>query len=361
MSSPRTARAELSFNGKNVDTALKDRLQSVEYTDVADGSSDEIKIEVIDQDLIWMSKWAPKKGDEISGKFNFSNWNKDKDHFSVECGAFTLDQIKYSGGPRMLQMSAVAIPTSKNFKTRERTKTWKKITVRKILRQIARRYKLRYSYDAGTIKVTKLSQSSKTDCAFLSDLCKRYGLGMKIFRNRIIVYDKGKYEKRKSIATLTPKDFVDDDWDYDSDIQGTYTGCRITYKTNKKKKKKKAKSISTYIGSVSEKSTKARTKKLNQQCSSVKEARQVAAAEVNRSNEESDVISGQIMANAQICAACVVTLDGFGKYNGRYFVDKSITTIDSGGARQQLEMHKIQARVTPSAKKKKKKTTKKKG
>lgn len=364
MSNPRTARASLKFNGKTVDTSLKDYLQSVEYTDIADGSSDEISIEVQDMDLRWMKGWAPKKGDRITGEFTYENWNKDGDKFSLKCGDFTLDEIKFSGGPRMLKMSAVAVPASESFKTRDRTKTWKAITVRNILKQIATRYKLKYRYDAGVIKVSKLEQSDKTDCAFLAELCKRYGLGLKIFRNRLIVYDKGKYEKRKSVATLGPKDFVDDDWEYDSDIHGTYTGCKISYKTPKKKKKgeKKPKPLTAYVGTKGENAKGARTKKLNQQCNSAKEAKQVAAAEVNRSNEKADVISGQIMANSKICAACCITLKGFGKFDGKYFVDKSTTSIDNGGAKQEIEMHKVQRRVTANKKKaaKKKKTTTKK-
>ena len=357
MSSPRTARADLSFNGKNVTTSLEKYLQSVEYTDIADGSSDEISITVQDSDLIWMNGWAPKKGDLISGSFQYKNWNQDGDNFNLTCGDFVLDQIKFNGGPRTLKMSAVAVPASASFKTRDRTKTWKKITIQKIVRQIASRYKLSYSYDAPSIKITKLEQSGKTDCSFLADLCKKYGLGMKIFRNRLIIYDKGRYEKHTSVATLEPKDFVDDDWDYESDIQGTYTGCRITYKTTKKKKKKK--SVSTYVGSTGENASGARTKKLNQQCGSVKEAMLVAAAEVNRSNEQSDVLTGTIMANANICAAAVITLKGFGKFDGR-FIDKSKTSIDSGGAKQQIEMHKVQTRITATATKKKKKKKKKK-
>ncbi len=358
MSDPRKARASLTFNGKNVTAALGEYLQSVTYTDVADGSSDEIEIEVQDSDLRWMHGWAPKKGDLISGDFNFSNWNHDGDNFNLTCGDFVLDQIKFNGGPRTLKMNAVAVPAAESFKTRDRTKTWKKITIRKILRQIASRYRLGFSYAAGSIRITKLEQSEKTDCAFLADLCKKYGLGMKIFRNRLIVYDKGAYEKRASIATLHPDDFIDDDWDYESDIHGTYTGCRITYKTTKKKKKKK-KSVSTYIGIKGENAAGARTKKLNQTCGSVAEARQIAAAEVNRSNEQADVLTGQIFANANICAACVVTLEGFGAFDGRYFIDKSKTSIDSGGAKQEIEMHRVQTRVTASATKKKSKASKK--
>ena len=359
MSDPRTARANLSFNGKSVTTTLEDFLLSVEYTDIADGGSDEISIEVQDIDLRWMNGWAPKKGDTISGSFEYSNWNKDGDHYSLQCGEFVLDQIKFNGGPRTLKMNAVSVPASGSFKTRNRSKTWKKVTIRKIVRQIASRYKLSYRYDAGSIKIAKLEQSEKTDCAFLSELCSKYGLGMKIFRNRLIVYDKGRYEKKAAVATLHPEDFVDEDWEYESDIEGTYTGCRITYKNSNGKKKKK-KGVSTFVGSKGENDGKSRTMKMNQQCGSVKEARQVATAAVNKSNEQADVLNGEIFANVNICAATCVDLEGFGEFDGHYFIDKSKTSIDSGGAKQQLEMHKAQQRVSASGKKKKKKKSTKK-
>ena len=42
MSKPRKAVTTLKFNGKNVDTSLKDYLESVTYEDIASGSKESI-------------------------------------------------------------------------------------------------------------------------------------------------------------------------------------------------------------------------------------------------------------------------------------------------------------------------------
>ena len=46
MANPRKTVPDLNFNGKNVNTELEDYLKSVEYTDVASGESDSIKIKL---------------------------------------------------------------------------------------------------------------------------------------------------------------------------------------------------------------------------------------------------------------------------------------------------------------------------
>lgn len=67
MSDARKATTTLQFNGKNVDTSLKEYLESVTYTDVASGSSDTLAISLQNIDEKWMKGWYPKKGDVVKG------------------------------------------------------------------------------------------------------------------------------------------------------------------------------------------------------------------------------------------------------------------------------------------------------
>ena len=57
MSKPRKATTTLKFNGKNVDTSLKDYLESVSYEDVASGSSDTLSIKLHNITKQWMKGW----------------------------------------------------------------------------------------------------------------------------------------------------------------------------------------------------------------------------------------------------------------------------------------------------------------
>lgn len=83
---------------------------------------------------------------------------------------------------------------------------------------------------------------------------------MKIYKNKIVIYGKSKYEKKKASKTISRADFIDDDWEYEDTLEGTYTGARTSYKKGKDNKE-----ISIYIGLVSEKAKNARTLKISEQ------------------------------------------------------------------------------------------------
>lgn len=341
MSNARKAVPSLSFNGQNVSTKLADYLESVSCEDVASGSSDSIDITLHNIDMKWMNQWYPTKGDRISGSITFQDWNKDGEHLKLDCGTFILDEVKFSGGPLKVSLGGVAIPANESFKVRERTKTWKNVTIKNIAKEIAKRYGLSLSYSGPTITIASIEQSDKTDSAFLYDLCKKYGLSMKVFNNKIVIYDQTQQEKKAASATITRDSFVDDEWDYTDSIEGTYTGARISYKSGEDNEE-----ISVYLGLKAENAAGSRVLNITEVADDYDAAYYMAAAQVNQSNEQATTISGKIWPNPKICAGICVTISGMGKANGKYFVDKSTVEVSDSRTTQSVELHKCQTRLT---------------
>lgn len=341
MSNARKAVPSLSFNGKNVSTKLADYMESVSCEDVASGSSDSIDITLQNIDMKWMNQWYPTKGDKISGSITFQDWNKDGEHLKLDCGTFILDEVKFSGGPLKVSLGGVAIPANESFKVRERTKTWKNVTIKNIANEIAKRYGLSLSYSGPTITIASIEQSDKTDSAFLYDLCKKYGLSMKVFNNKIVIYDQTQQEKKAAVATITRESFIDDEWDYTDSIEGTYTGARISYKSGEDNEE-----ISVFLGLKAENAAGSRVLNITEVAEDYDTAYYMAAAQVNQSNEDATTISGKIWANPKICAGICVTISGMGKADGKYFVDKSTVEVLDSRTTQTVELHKCQTRLT---------------
>ena len=341
MSNARKAVPSLSFNGKNVSTKLAEYLESVSCEDVASGSSDSIDITLQNIDMKWMNQWYPTKGDKISGTVTFQDWNKDGENLKLDCGTFILDEVKFSGGPLKVSLGGVAIPANESFKVRERTKTWKNVTIKNIANEIAKRYGLSLSYSGPTITIASIEQSDKTDSAFLYDLCKKYGLSMKVFNNKIVIYDQTQQEKKAASATITRDSFIDDEWEYTDSIEGTYTGARISYKSGEDNEE-----ISVYLGLKAENAAGSRVLNITEVADDYDTAYYMAAAQVNQSNEQATTISGKIWPNPKICAGICVTISGMGKANGKYFVDKSTVEVSDSRTTQSVELHKCQTRLT---------------
>ena len=235
----------------------------------------------------------------------------------------------------------MAIPANESFKVRERTKTWKNVTIKNIANEIAKRYGLSLSYSGPTITIASIEQSDKTDSAFLYDLCKKYGLSMKVFNNKIVIYDQTQQEKKAASATITRDSFIDDEWEYTDSIEGTYTGARISYKSGEDNEE-----ISVYLGLKAENAAGSRVLNITEVADDYDAAYYMAAAQVNQSNEQATTISGKIWPNPKICAGICVTISGMGKANGKYFVDKSTVEVSDSRTTQSVELHKCQTRLT---------------
>ena len=340
MSKPRKATTTLKFNGKNVDTSLKDYLESVSYEDIASGSSDTLSIKLHNITKQWMKGWYPKKGDAVEGSIKLLDWDKVGKDKKIFCGHFTLDDVSFSGNPMTASFDCVSAPASESFKTRERNKTWENATISGIAGEVAGRYSLSLSYSGPSIKIKKLEQS-ESDSEFLYKLCKDYGLSMKVYKKKIVIYDQTQMEQKGPVCTLGMDDFVDNNWEARDSLYGVYSGARISYKDPDDDKE-----TSIYVGLKAENAKGSRTLRINETADSAADARRKAAAQVNLSNQDATTISGTIWPNIKVCAGVTVKITDFGKFNGKYFVDKSTMELGESGTSQKIEMHKCQKRIT---------------
>lgn len=338
MDNGRRVSQTLTFSGKKVDVILKDYIESMTYTDVASGSSDTLSISLQNINGNWLTKWYPKKGNTVSGSIIFNDWTEAGVKKKVSCGTFTMDDIKINMGPKTADFSCVSAPAKESFKTRERDKTWEKITIRGIASEICSRYGLKLSYSGPSIMINKLEQSDN-DSSFLSKLCEDNGLAMKIYRRKIVIYDIVKIEKKKAVATLALKSFTD--ISFTDGIYGTYTGARVSYKSASDDKE-----ISIFVGTKGEHAKGSRVLKVNETCDSEAEARRKGAAQVNKSNMKATTMSATMFPNPKICAGVCIRLgDEFGKLKGKYFVDKVTWDVGNSETSQKIEAHKVKKKV----------------
>ena len=64
---------------------------------------------------------------------------------------------------------------------------------------------------------------------------EKFGLALKIYNSRIVVFSEGTYEAKKAKAVLTPADF-EPGWSWNTQTTGTYTGVKYQYTNSDKNK-----------------------------------------------------------------------------------------------------------------------------
>lgn len=304
------------------------------YVDPASGESDSISITLTNTDLRWAKNWIPKKGDKLTAKIILKSWNKARQKKTFFCGKFCLDDISYSGPELTCTIGGVSVPDGNAFRSTQRSRTWKKAVLKEVASDIAKRYHLKLDYTGSTIALGTVEQSNETDSSFLKKCCEDYGMGIKIFCGKIVIYDKAEFEAKKPVVTIKKTDLQS--WSYNTTITGTYTGASINYTSGKDDKE-----IKCVVGGGK------RILNINEKAESLKEAQLKACAKVNAENEKASTMTATIMTDIRIAAGCTVKIAGLGHLGGKYFVDKVTHNIEAdSGYTMDLEMHKCQKRIS---------------
>lgn len=308
------------------------------YTDVASGQSDSVSITMHDIEKEWLGKNMPKKGASLGAKLKLTNWNKEERKDTFDCGTFVLDDISFSGRPLSCVLGGVSVPIMDDFKSLPRTKTWEKTTVENIASEITGRTGVSLYYEAGTIQIAEIEQNKQTDSAFLYSLCEKYGLAMKVYNHKIVIFDIVTYEEKGAVLTLKETDMIS--WSYNTTVEGTYTGVDLNYTDPDMEDP-----INVTMGSSG------RMFSVNTQASSLYDAELQAAAKVNEANRKIETMDVTIRANIAIVASHCIEISGLGNADGKYYVDKVKHSVGSG-YKMQLTLHKVQKpiKVTVPAK-----------
>lgn len=307
---------------------IAEQATAFSYMDVASGQSDSVSITLQDIGKEWMGKMMPKRGASLGAKIILTNWGDKEGKETFDCGMFVLDDISFSGRPLCCTLGGVSVPSMDDFKSLPVTNTWEKTTVQDIASQIADRAGVALYYDAGVVQIEEIEQTKQTDSAFLYSLCEKYGLAMKVYNRKIVIFDIVKYEEKEAVLTIKETDV--NSWSFNTTVEGTYTGVSLNY-TNPDTED----TIKVTMGN------KGRMYAINTQASSQYDAELQAAAKVNAANRGVQTMEVNIRANTKIVASHCVMVSGFGNIDGKYYVDRVKHSLGKGYT-MQLSIHKVQ-------------------
>jgi len=311
----RRAYPTIFYNGTNIQSKIDEFLESVKYTDSASGESDSISITLGNWDDRWLNGWFPDKGATLSGKVTAENWYEQDEDLSLDFGDFTLDDISFSGSPDVMTMSGVSAPANDAFQSTQRTKTWENVTILQILTEISERYELGLVYHAEEIKISKLEQSNATDSAFLNTVCSDYGLSLKVYGDRIVVFDREQYKLLDTVATIDKGDMLS--YSFKTGLAGTYTGGELVYTDTSGQK------ITAKAGSGT------RILKSNASATTAEEAKAKLLAAIYNANNEATTLSFSTIGNPMLTSGQTIDITGLGKADGKYYINKLEHSIGS--------------------------------
>lgn len=331
----RVAQIELTYNGKSAAKALE-TFDAFTYTDVASGSSDKISLTFGDRARLWINTWLPQKGDILTPTIVLLDWRERGKGIRYPCGNFEVDDFSFKGGPIRMTLDALAVSSYYGFKTTKRSYTWEATTIREIGTAICARNGMELFYDTTeTVSIEKAVQNNEDDCSFFNALCIKYGLAVKIFSEKLVVFSEGSYESRDVICTLTEEDF-ETGWQWNTKMIGTYTGVTYQYANSDKN-----------LTFTVEAGGGARILTCNEAADNLTEATRIALAALNNANKAVTTMKITVKADMKFFACGTVKIDKLGKLGGKYYIEEARHTIGRDKAsKTALSLRRIETRIT---------------
>ena len=327
----RTAEPKIIYDGVPLD--LANDAKSFQYVDESSGNSDTISLEIADISRKWITVNYPKKGAKMAASIVVRNWLSPGDTRILHCGSFTLDDVGFSGWPLSASLSAVSAPSDSSFRETKRTKTWENATVQQIAAEISGKYGLLCIYEADESQVDTKEQNEQTDSEFLTSLCADYGLCIKIYDTRVVIYDREMVKKMPPVAVFTQADILPG-WSFQTSLDGTYTGGKITYTDADSEE-----DIEVTVG------TDERLLELNEKCDSEADAEKKIKSAVNEANHDMTKLHFKTMGNPALVSTQNVQISGMGEIDGKYYLNKVTHDLSASGYVTTYDASKVEETV----------------
>lgn len=327
---PRRVSVKLLYNDKDVTDDIAADIESISHEGNASDSSNSLSVTIDAADDKWLNGWLPDKGATLDATIYAHDWPDEGREGQLVSGLMTVDDISYSDAPCTLSMSATSKPNDTSFSEEDREKVWKNTSVKKIAQTIAERYSLELGFDGEDAEIVKREQKA-ADSSFLNELCKDYGLILKIYSKRLWIYDREAYKKKKAVATIDRSEIVPGSFGFQDGFDGTYTHGIWEYSNQTEGIQIKAE-----IGSSG------RTKRISKYASSQADAERRLKAALDDANHSATKVKFKLaLAKIELTESQTINVTGYGKLSGKYFIDKVSLGYSRSGLEMTLECSKV--------------------
>lgn len=311
----------IMYNGKDISADVTDSLISLSYTDNMSGTADDIRITLEDSKGLWSGPWLPEKGAQLDVSWTLEHW---ENVAMFNAGTFELDEISCGFQPSTIDINAVSIVDNGTLRGVEHTRSWEKVTLKKVCQDIADDAGLELSYNAPADPfLDRTEQTEESDLAYLLNLCRDNGFALKIIDNKIVIFDEAEYDSQEPALALTKLSDITSA-SFTSKLRDIYKACHVKYQQSSTKR------LIEYTFTAPDKQD-GKTLLVKEEVSNVAEAERLAKKRLREKNCEEVTGSISCVGRTDLVAATVINVVGFGAFDGKYIIVQAQHDISSSG------------------------------
>lgn len=245
---------------------------------------------------------------------------------SLNCGSFKVDEVEYSGPPTKVSIKAVSAALTDGLRETKKTQAWEGYSLRAVAGEIAQRNGLELLYNADAFPFNRQDQREESDLPFLQRLASARGVNVKVHDGRLVCEAAKRGDARAAAVAIsrTGGQFSPSRWSFKEKSEGTaYSGCDVQYMDPES-----GEMHSYSFGEPGADGQREKITLINQKVESKAEAETFAQSALRNKNEAENTGSLDIMGHPGVVAGCTLTLDGFGTFDGKYFVTTATHRIE---------------------------------
>lgn len=231
----RKNRIEIFYEGKNITQNIHNQLLSCSQSDSIN-ELDSLELTLENKEMYWLGSWFPQKGDILKTILILENWEIDGNIVVHDMGEFYIDSINFSGPPDVVNIRAISYDLNSDIVDKKENHVWENVDFKTIITEIAKNRKIELISDISfNRKYQRIEQKLQSDFDFLKSLCEEAGANLKLFNNKIVIFEEEKYEKREPKMTFNKSNIAS--YSFSTDDTDSYSSCTICYYDYKRKKK----------------------------------------------------------------------------------------------------------------------------
>lgn len=325
----RRAGVDVTIGGHSATSILEPYLISLEYSDQAEGKSDEIRIDLHDRDGKWIGGWLPAKGTVIAATIRCRDWWGRGHDATLACGSFVCDEMSISGPPAKISIKGVSASLSGPLRETSRSEGWGGYSLKGVAAQIAKRHGMELYYDAEPHPFSRQDQRGESDLAFLQRLAEDRGVALKVREGRLVLFDAAAAEARPAALAFHRTSSADGllavaEYEFRRASEGTgYASAKIQYHDPSAGELYDE----TFAPDDATAAPDGKTLDLDLRAESPADARALARGKLRQANKNELTGSFSVMGHPGLVAGITVEMVDFGLFSGRYFVTKTTHSL----------------------------------
>ncbi|MFQ1042832.1 phage late control D family protein [Gilliamella sp. CG16] len=227
----RKTRLILTYDSVDITHDISNFIVSFSFTERAkNGESDDLNITVENSTGIWSNDWFPERGATLHAQIITENWNQPNDYHVLDCGSFEIDDLTDSGPASIFSIGALSVGITSNIRGELHSQAWENFKLSTLVAEFAGRHSFSVFFDSDYDPVIdRFDQKNESDLEFLLKIAEYVGVNVRLSHGKIIVYQDRLYDAKMISLTLTKNTDGYINHSFRASSADIYSACQVQF------------------------------------------------------------------------------------------------------------------------------------